>query len=141
MKIKIKKLHELAKTPTYAHLTDAGADLYCTSKEFDKITNTLVLGTGLAFEIPVGYVGLIFPRSSIYKTPLALSNAVGVLDSGFLGEVTFRFRIIDRPRQNYEVGDRIGQLLVLPVDKLEFEVVDELAASDRGTDGHGSSGR
>jgi len=141
MKIKIKKLHELAKVPTYSHLADAGADLYCTSKEFDKTTNTLVFGTGLAFEIPESHVGLIFPRSSIYKTPLSLANNIAVIDSGFLGEVTLRFRIMDRPRQNYEIGDRIGQLIVLPIDRLEFEVVEELSNSDRGLDGFGSSGR
>lgn len=80
MEVKIKKLNENAVIPTYAKDGDAGMDLTATSKSFDEYGN-VVYGTGLAFEIPKGYVGLLFPRSSNAKTDLFLTNSVGVLDS------------------------------------------------------------
>lgn len=80
MEVKIKKLNENAVIPTYAKDGDAGMDLTATSKSFDEYGN-VVYGTGLAFEIPKGYVGLLFPRSSNAKTELFLTNSVGVLDS------------------------------------------------------------
>ena len=80
MKVKIKKLCENAVIPSYANPGDAGMDLVATSRMFDKYGN-VEYGTGLAMEIPEGYVGLIFPRSSICKQDLSLSNAVGVIDS------------------------------------------------------------
>ena len=80
MKVKIKKLNENAVIPSYSKQGDAGMDLVATSKIFDKYGN-VEYGTGLAMEIPEGYVGLIFPRSSICKQDLSLSNAVGVIDS------------------------------------------------------------
>lgn len=80
MEVKIKKLNENAIIPTYAKEGDAGMDLTATSKSFDEYGN-VVYGTGLAFEIPKGYVGLLFPRSSNAKTDLFLTNSVGVLDS------------------------------------------------------------
>lgn len=80
MKVKVKKMNEKAVIPTYAKDGDAGMDLTATSKSFDEYGN-VVYGTGLAFEIPKGYVGLLFPRSSNAKTELFLTNSVGVLDS------------------------------------------------------------
>lgn len=91
MEVKIKKLHKDAVIPKYAKKGDAGLDLTAVSYEFDEYGN-VVYHTGLAFEIPEGYVGLIFPRSSICKKDLSLTNAVGVLDSGFRGEVTAKFK-------------------------------------------------
>lgn len=91
MKVKIKKLHKDAVIPKYAKQGDAGLDLTAVSCEYDEYGN-IVYHTGLAFEIPEGYVGLIFPRSSICKKDLSLTNAVGVLDSGFRGEVTAKFK-------------------------------------------------
>lgn len=80
MKLKIKKLHPNAVIPQYAKLGDAGLDLVATSLTLDE-DNNLVYGTGLAFEIPTGYVGLLFPRSSNSKKDLILANHVGVIDS------------------------------------------------------------
>src|SRR5690606_10497369 len=91
MKVKIKRLHPQAVIPSYAKPGDAGMDLTATSKSYDENGN-VVYGTGLAFEIPEGYVGLLFPRSSNSKTDLILSNSVGVLDSGYRGEVMFKFK-------------------------------------------------
>lgn len=145
MKVKIKKLHENAVIPSYAKPGDAGMDLTATSKAFDD-NNNVVYGTGLAVEIPEGYVGLIFPRSSNAKTDLYLTNHVGVIDSGYRGEIMFKFRKSDcsknfQEARLYEVGDRVGQLIVIPYPTIEFEEVDELSSSNRGTGGFGSSGK
>lgn len=91
MKVKIKRLHEDAVMPKKAHATDAAFDLVATSRVFDDEGN-VTYGTGLAFEIPEGYAGLVFPRSSICRKDLSLSNAVGVIDAGYRGEVTAKFR-------------------------------------------------
>lgn len=145
MKIKIKKLNKNAVIPSYARLGDAGLDLTATSMHYvkDKETGTRMVeyGTGLAFEIPQGYVGLIFPRSSIYKTDLTLSNSVGVLDSGFRGELKFKFRVGAYSSRKYEVGDRIGQIVIIPHPYIEFEESNELSDSERGENGYGSTGR
>lgn len=144
MKIKIKKLHSNAVIPKYAKPGDAGLDLTVTSKSYDDNEN-IVYGTGLAVEIPEGYVGLIFPRSSNSKTDLYLTNHVGVIDSGYRGEIMFKFRKSNciktfQEARVYEVGDRVGQLIVLPYPAIEFEEVDELSSTDRGVGGFGSSG-
>ena len=102
MKLKIKKLNENAVIPKYAKQGDAGLDLTCTEIEFDNDTNTTLYKTGLAVEIPEGYVGLLFPRSSIYKTVLNLTNSVGVIDSGYRGEIMMRFIDNFSPEENPE---------------------------------------
>jgi len=147
MTVKIKRLSPEAIVPKYAKNGDAGMDLVATSKEFetnDAGRKMQVFGTGLAFEIPEGYVGLIFPRSSIAKTDLSLTNCVGVIDSGYRGEVKFKFAIDSgsRPTQasSYKVGDRIGQIIIMPYPQVKFEEVDSLSDSERGTGGFGSSG-
>ena len=91
MEVKIKKLCDSAVIPSYAKPGDAGMDLVATSRIFDKYGN-VEYGTGLAMEIPEGYVGLLFPRSSISKQDLSLANAVGVIDSGYRGEIKFKFK-------------------------------------------------
>ena len=145
MKVKIKKIYDEAQIPKYAHPTDAGMDLYAVNRTCDEDEN-LVYGTGLAFEIPEGYVGLVFPRSSNAKKDLLMSNSVGVIDSGFRGEVKLKYKMlptvnVNRPFQHYELGERIGQLIILPYPKIEFEEVDELSESDRGEGGYGSTGK
>ena len=141
MQLKVKKLHSNAVLPSYARPGDAGLDLTATSKEYDNEKDCIVFGTGLAVEIPEGHVGLIFPRSSICKVPLMLSNHVGVIDSSFRGEIKFYFRPIGRPIKNYEIGDRIGQMIVMPYPQVEIKEVTELSGSERGTGGFGSSGK
>ena len=140
MKINIKKLSSLAVSPWKAHLTDAGFDLYATSKHYDENGN-VVYGCGLAFEIPEGYMGLVFPRSSNARTSLLLSNSVGVIDSGYRGEVTAKFKSITLfHEREYQIGERFAQLIIMPIPAVEFEVVEELSDSERGTGGYGSSG-
>lgn len=137
MKIKIKKLDPAAIMPTYAHAGDAGMDVYAVSKnETDKF---IEYGTGLSFELPSDHVMLLYPRSSISNLNLTLANSVGVLDSGYRGELKLRFR---KSGDNvYEIGDKIGQILVLPFPLIEFEEAEELADSARGVGGFGSSGK
>lgn len=140
VKVKIKKLNEHAVIPKYARDGDAGMDLTAISKKWDGENSVWKYGTGLAFEIPKGYVGLLFPRSSVYKQDLSLSNSVGVLDSGFRGEVSLNFNEVEEDSVNvYEVGDRVGQLIIIPFPQIEFEEVDSLETSERGDKGFGST--
>ena len=141
MEVKIKKLYEDSILPTKAHTTDAGYDLYAHSKSYDGAGNA-VYGSGVAMEIPQGYVGLVFPRSSNAKKDLLLSNSVGVIDSGFRGEISFKFkRLHFVESEEYFIGDRIGQIIIMPYPEIEFVEVDELSDSERGIGGYGSSGK
>jgi dUTP pyrophosphatase len=137
MKIKMKKLHPDAVIPRYAKAGDAGLDL--TAVEIVADGSLLTYKTGLAVEIPNGYVGLLFPRSSVYKTGQTLTNCVGVIDSGYRGEIMMKFSFSPQGLE-YEVGDRIGQLLIMPYPKVEFVEVDELSKTSRGSGGYGSTG-
>ena len=161
VKVKVKKLNPAAVIPTKAHPTDAGFDLVATSCDIDENDN-VVYGTGLAFEIPEGYVGHIYPRSSICKQDLALSNAVGVIDSHYRGEVMAKFKptlAVNRfvhsdkdddtymivrplrwPHHAYNVGERIAQLIITPIPAVEMVEADELSETDRGEGGYGSTG-
>lgn len=148
LKVKIKRLNPDAVIPQYAKPGDAGMDLVATSHEFEQNAagrRLQVYGTGLAFEIPEGYVGLIFPRSSIAKTELSLTNCVGVIDSGYRGEVKFKFAIDGGSRATnegtYKIGDRIGQIIIMPFPQVNFEEVTELSDSERGAGSFGSSGK
>lgn len=142
MKVRIKKLSENAVIPSYAKDGDAAMDLIATSKSKDP-RGIATYGTGLSLEIPVGYVGLIFPRSSVYKYELSLANSVGVVDSGYRGEVICKFRNTDWTDDNnvtFDVGDRIAQLMIIPRPWIEFEEVEELSLSERGAGGFGHTG-
>jgi dUTP pyrophosphatase len=141
MKVKIKKLVENAVIPQYAKPGDAGMDLVCTGVEFTK--DYIAYKTGLAFEIPEGYFGMLVPRSSNSKKDLLLTNSCGILDSGYRGEVEFRYKCTGSLLDNkiYYSGDRIGQIIILPYPQIEFEEVNELSTTDRGTGGFGSSGK
>lgn len=139
--LKVKKIAENAIIPKYAKAGDAAMDLTATSKEWDELNEVVVFGFGIAMEIPPGHVGLIFPRSSNYKVPLTLSNCVGVIDSGYRGEIKAMFRPTGRPRKNYEVGDRICQIIIMPIPQVEVVEVEQLSTSERGESGFGSSGQ
>lgn len=147
MEVKIKRLCDNAIIPQYAHATDAGMDLVATSYEYNEELHCHVYGTGIAVEIPEGYVGYIFPRSSNRKTESYLTNHVGVIDSGYRGEIMASFKTrdfkegeIQQLYKPYEVGDKIAQLIIMPYPKVEFAEVAELSSSDRGEGGHGSTG-
>ena len=137
MKVKIKKLHPDAVIPSYAKAGDAGMDL--TAVEMEREWNIVTYKTGLAIEIPEGHVGLLFPRSSVYKTSMVLSNCVGVIDSGYRGEIMLKFRSTESNKA-YEVGDRIGQLIIMPYPQIELEEVEDLSSTERGKGAYGSTG-
>jgi len=141
MKIKVKKINENAVIPKYSKPGDAGLDLTAVSIVSDTTTQ-VIYDTGLAIEIPEEHVGLIFPRSSICNYDLELSNSVGVVDSGYRGTIRFVFNKINGDFSvKYNVGDRIGQLLILPYPEIELVEVDELNDSIRGHKGFGSTGK
>lgn len=142
LQVRIKKLVPEAVVPGYAMPGDAGLDMTATSAEFDAATRKLKIGFGIAAEIPPGYVGLAFPRSSVHKTGMTLSNGVGVIDSGYRGEVTAVFNLRRGKRGYiYDVGDRIAQLVVVPFAHCEIEETDELSETERGVGGYGSTGK
>lgn len=141
MKIHFKKLDPQAQKPKFGKPGDAGADLVATHL-YKFSEGQAVYGTGLAVEIPEGMVGLVFPRSSIRDYHLIMANSVGVIDSGYRGEiiVTFNFKLNHRIDRTYKVGDRIAQLVIIPVPLVQFIEVEELSETSRGTQGHGSTG-
>ncbi len=138
MRVKIKKLCPDAIIPSYAKSGDAGMDL--TAVDFDANDLHVTYKTGLAVAIPNGFVGLLFPRSSVYKTGQYLTNAVGVIDSGYRGELMLKFNQSNSLNM-YKIGDRVGQLIIMPYPSVEFEEVSELSDSNRGTGGFGSTGQ
>lgn len=158
MKVKFKKLHEDAVLPSYAKSGDAGLDftavsdgIFVASEDKLSLWYYIEYKTGLACEIPDGYVGLMFPRSSISKSALILANSVAVVDSGYRGELCFRFKIdsgiVDQDYYGYKLGaatykkgDRVGQLVILPYPTIEPEFTEELSDSVRGQGGFGSTG-
>lgn len=136
MSVKVKRLHPDAKIPIYAMEGDAGMDVFAVSKQSNG--NYIEYGTGLAFEIPKNHVCLIFPRSSISNKKLSQANSVGVLDSGYRGELKVRF--YKHGDEEYDIGDKIGQIMVIPYPKLNILEVNELSSTQRGEGGFGSSG-
>ena len=158
MQIKVKKLDERAIIPQYAHVGDAGMDITAISSECTD--DYIEYKTGLSFEIPEGYVMLIFPRSSNSKKDLLLCNSVGVLDSGYRGELLIRYKRILNPYitksifystncshidfnfngNEYQIGDKVAQIMIIPYPTIEFEEVKELSETERGIGGFGSTG-
>ena len=144
MKVKFLKLVDTAVTPSYAKPGDAGMDISAIAHKINTEHNFIEYHTGLAFEIPEGHVGLLFPRSSVSKKDLSLANCVGVVDSGYRGEITFRYKFDSDSYfanvKRYQDGDRVGQLVILPYPEIELEEVNHLTTSTRGMGGYGSTG-
>jgi dUTP pyrophosphatase len=138
VKIKFKKLNKRAEIPFYAKDGDAGMDLVATT--LVRTSKFFEYGTDLAMEIPKGYVGLLFPRSSISKTDHFLRNSVGVIDSGYRGEIKLRMSIPALGETEYLIGDKVGQLILIKLPWVEIEEVEELSDTDRGEGGFGSTG-
>jgi dUTP pyrophosphatase len=141
MKVKIKKLHKDAIIPKYAKPGDAALDL--TAIDYEIEGNIITYDTGLAIEIPEGHVGLLFPRSSVFKKDLIMANSVGVIDSQYRGSIMFKYRSTAKDyyfEKVFDENERIGQIMIIPYPQIEFEEVDELSSTDRGTGGFGSTG-
>lgn len=153
--VKVKPLSPDAKVPTYASDGSAGLDFTAVNADFDKETQTILYHTGWAVEIPMGYVGLLFPKSGIYKKTMRLTNNVGILDSDYRGEVCARFenntnaflhnldedrffkRFGKTNRKDYVPGDAIIQLVVVPIPRVNILVAEELSETERGESGFG----
>ena len=141
MKVRIKKINSDAVIPTYAKVGDAGMDLVATSIK-ENTTFQITYGLGIALEIPEGFVGLVFPRSSIRNTELTLSNSVGVIDSGYRGELQATFNKSNGLDSiSYNVGDRVCQMMIIPHPTIELEEVETLNNTERGEGGFGSTGQ
>ena len=150
LNVKIKKLHKDAVIPKYETKGAVGMDLTSVSVEYDDYGN-LVVGTGLAIQLPEGYYADLRPRSSISKYDLVLANSIGTVDADYTGELILKFKPSDYFAVNrddvygdgeiYKVGDRVAQLLILPYPKINFIEVDELDKTERGNKGFGSTGK
>lgn len=140
MELKIKKISPDAKIPTYAHHDDAGFDLYASENVTISVGTRAVLGTGIAMEIPDGYVGLIWDKSGLSNTH-GLKTLGGVIDAGYRGEV--KVGIINLSNEDYMVGagHKIAQMLIQKVEHAEIKEVDELSDAIRGEGGFGSTGK
>ena len=143
MIIKIKKINPNAVIPKYAKPGDVGMDVTAVDCQYDSKMDCFVYDTGLAFEVPEGYGMFIFPRSSNRKTDAYLTNHVGILDAGYRGNLLLCYKNRDCSNHlpPYNVGDRIGQIVILPYPQIEFEEVSELSETERGTGGFGSTGK
>jgi dUTP pyrophosphatase len=138
--VNIKKLHPNAVIPSYSKDGDAGMDLTIT-REIENTSFSVSYGFGIAMEIPKGYVGLVFPRSSVRNQDLLLSNCVGVIDSGYRGEIQATFKKTNGlDSLKYNVGDRGAQIMILPYPQVKMNEVTELSNTERGDGGFGSTG-
>ncbi len=143
MKIEVQVLHPTAVVPEYAQSGDAGCDLVSIEEVVLAPGARALVSTGLAVAIPPGHGGFVLPRSGLAsRHGVTCANAPGLIDAGYRGEVKIALVNLDR-HETYVVhaGDRIAQLVVLPVEPATFTVVDELSASERGVGGFGSTGR
>ena len=164
VKVKFKKLNKKAVIPTKAHPGDAGYDM--TAVAINVTDKYIEYDTGIATAIPEGYVGYIFANSRVSKYDLDLCNAVGVIDSNFRNSIRFRYRVTKSPKQcvqltktryfdvvkdvnlfdevcftpkTFQIGDVVGQLIIMPIPTIDFEEVAELDDTDRGMGGFGST--
>ena len=141
--LRIKKLSPDAKTPTYGSEFAAGADLYALTEVPTVIVpgETVKVRTGIAMEIPAGYVGLIYARSGLaVKRGLAPANKVGVIDADYRGELIVALANHSQEPQEIAPYERIAQLVIAPVLQVDFEECDELSDTVRGAGGFGSTG-
>lgn len=140
LKVNFKKMHPSATIPSYAKNGDAGMDLTAVSV-IDEEVFQITYDTGIALEIPEGHVGFVFPRSSIRKYDLTLTNSVGVIDSGYRGSIQVTFKknrgVASR---KYELGDRIAQIIIVPFPFVTMIETEQLSETSRGEGGHGSTG-
>ena len=140
--MRFKKLTTTATTPTRGTPGAAGLDLYADEDAFVVDYSSTMVRTGIAVEVPEGYVGLLFLRSSMGKTGVSLTNSVGVIDSDYRGELKLSLTYsIGNGGHFIRRGDRIAQLVVLPAPTFDLIEVDELSYTDRGTGGFGSTGQ
>lgn len=138
--IPFKKTHPNAVSPCYAKPGDAGMDLTAVEIINNEVFQ-ITYDTGIAVEIPQGYVGLVFPRSSIRKYDVSLTNSVGVIDSGYRGSIQATFKKNKGVASKvYAVGERIAQIIIVPFPFVTMIETDSLSETSRGEGGFGSTG-
>lgn len=139
--VKVKKLSDNAVIPSYSKVGDAGMDLTIT-REIENTSFSVSYGFGISMEIPKNFVGLVFPRSSVRNQDLILSNCVGVIDSGYRGELQATFKKTQGLDSiKYKVGERGAQIIILPYPQVKMVESDELSNTERGDGGFGSTGK
>jgi len=140
MELRIKKLHAKAKLPSYAHPEDAGFDLYALDELTIPAGGRALVSTGIALEIPSGFVGLIWDKSGL-STTYGLKTLAGVVDAGYRGEV--KVGLINLSTEDYVIsaGGKVAQMLIQKVERAEFFESTELAETARGERGFGSTGK
>lgn len=141
MKIKFKKLNSAAVAPKQGTSGSAGFDLTAITREYDENNQVWEYSTGIAVEIPKGFVGLIFPRSSVFRTGVILSNCCGVIDSDYRGDIKVKFYSLWEHFAPYQIGERVCQLVIVPTPEVEYIQSEELSQTSRGTGGYGSTGK
>lgn len=142
--IRLKLLREGARVPTYGTAQSAGADLYACLEDAIVIApgESAWIPTGISAELPQGYAGLVYARSSLgTKRGLAPANKVGVIDSDYRGEIMVVLHNHSKSEQSIEPGERIAQLVITPVITPGFQVVEELEETERSGGGFGSTGK
>ena len=144
MEVRIK-IVDGGTMPCRAHVDDAGFDCYARTCELLTETMQVRYNLGFCIEIPEGHVGLVFPRSSVCRQDLQMSNSVGVIDSGYRGEVSAVFNLVairgDEKIRMYDRGDRVAQLIIIPYPEVRLVESDTLSETERGKGGYGSTGK
>ena len=139
--MKVKLVSEYAQLPTRGSNDAAGLDLYCPFHIKILADSQKKIPLGVAVEIPKGHMGLLVPRSSMSKTPLRCANSVGIIDEDYRGEISIVYENVSCKDYTIARGDRIAQLIIVPIKLVDVVEVDELTATERGSGGYGSTGK
>lgn len=140
MILKIKKLKNDAKLPSYGHPGDAGMDIYSCEERTLLPQEQALISTGIVMEIPDGYVGLVWDKSGL-STKHGLKTLAGVIDAGYRGEISIAMANVGSEAYTFKKGEKIAQMLIQKVEQAEFEIVDKLSETSRGAGGFGSTGK
>ena len=139
--MKVKLINEYAQLPTRGSKDAAGLDLYCPFHIKVPADSQKKIPLGIAVEIPNGHMGLLVPRSSMSKTPLRCANSVGIIDADYRGELSIAYENISCSNYTIFRGDRIAQLIIVPIAIVDVEEAQTLSETERGDGGYGSTGR
>lgn len=137
----VKLLNEYAQLPTRGTIDSAGLDIYCPFNITVHADSQKRIPLGIAVEIPKGHMGLLVPRSSMSKTPLRCANSVGVIDADYRGELSIAYENISCSDYMIFRGDRIAQLIIIPIAIVDVEEAQTLSETERGDGGYGSTGK
>lgn len=139
--MKVKLVNEYAQLPTRGSKDAAGLDLYCPFHIKVPADSQKKIPLVISVEIPQGYMGLLVPRSSMSKTPLRCANSVGIIDADYRGEISIVYENVSCSDYMIFRGDRIAQLIIVPIAVVDVEEVQTLSETERGTGGYGSTGK